>query len=252
MKAMILPAAHKPLRLIETSPPEPGPEQVLIKVLACGVCRTDLHVVDGELPDPKLPLIPGHEVVGCVVAVGGRVERFVGGERVGVPWLGFTCGNCRFCRSGFENLCDRARFTGYQLDGGYAEYLVADQRFCFSLPADISAVHLAPWMCAGLIGYRSLVMAGDGRNLGIYGFGAAAHPRWPVTRGEKSLPLRAMETVRDKSLPGVWARTGRVVPARCLPRRLMPLFCSRPSAIWFPWRCAPSSKEEQRFARAFI
>jgi propanol-preferring alcohol dehydrogenase len=175
MHAMMLTAVRQPLQSSDVPVPEPGPEQVLIQVGACGVCRTDLHVVDGELPKAKLPLILGHEVVGHVVNKGRRVERFADGERVGVPWLGFTCSNCRFCLSDRENLCDRALFTGYQLDGGYAEYILADQRFCFSLPAGVSDVHAAPWMCAGLIGYRSLVMAGDGRNLGIYGFGAAAH-----------------------------------------------------------------------------
>jgi propanol-preferring alcohol dehydrogenase len=144
-------------------------------VKACGVCRTDLHVCDNELTQPKLPLILGHEIVGVVAAVGERVERFQLGDRVGVPWLGGTCGECRFCRRGQENLCEAARFTGYQLDGGYAEFTVADQRFCFPIPAEYSDVEAAPLLCAGLIGYRSLVMCGDARRLGIYGFGAAAH-----------------------------------------------------------------------------
>jgi propanol-preferring alcohol dehydrogenase len=155
--------------------PKPGPEQVLLRVQACGVCRTDLHVVDGELPDPKLPLIPGHEIVGTVMEKGERVERFAIGDRVGVPWLGLTCGSCRFCRSGRENLCDRARFTGYHLDGGYAEYTLADQHYAFALSAAYSDAEAAPLLCAGLIGYRSLVLAGDARRLGLYGFGAAAH-----------------------------------------------------------------------------
>jgi propanol-preferring alcohol dehydrogenase len=175
MQAVLFRAAGQPLQIADVPLPEPGDEEVLIRVHACGVCRTDLHVVDGELPDPKLPLIPGHEVVGQVVALGRRVERFTVGARVGVPWLGHTCGVCRFCRAGKENLCDRARFTGYQIDGGYAEHTVADQRFCFPLEGTTSDVHAAPLMCAGLIGYRSLVMAGDAHNLGIYGFGAAAH-----------------------------------------------------------------------------
>jgi propanol-preferring alcohol dehydrogenase len=148
---------------------------VLVQVRACGVCRTDLHVFDGELPDPKLPLVLGHEIVGVVASLGEGVDRFAVGDRVGVPWLGWTCGECGYCRSGRENLCDRARFTGYQIDGGYAEFACADQRFVFKLPEGYSDAEAAPLLCAGLIGYRSLVMAGDARRLGLYGFGAAAH-----------------------------------------------------------------------------
>jgi propanol-preferring alcohol dehydrogenase len=148
---------------------------VLLRVRACGVCRTDLHVADGELPHPKLPLVLGHEIVGAVVECGPGVERFAPGDRVGVPWLGWTCGACRYCRAGRENLCDQARFTGYQIDGGYAEYAVADERFCLPLPDGYDDVQAAPLLCAGLIGYRALVAAGDGERLGIYGFGAAAH-----------------------------------------------------------------------------
>src|SRR6516165_2674348 len=173
MRAMILPAPRTPLRETDIPVPTPGPEQVLVRVHACGVCRTDLHVADGELPEAKLPLVPGHEIVGIVVKKGERVERFAVGDRVGVPWLGFTCGQCPYCRTGRENLCDQARFTGYQLDGGYAEYTIADQRYCFPLPARYSDAEAAPLLCAGLIGYRSLVLAGDARRLGIYGFGAA-------------------------------------------------------------------------------
>jgi propanol-preferring alcohol dehydrogenase len=175
MRAMLLDAAHSPLRLAELPRPTPGPDQVLVRVSACGVCRTDLHVSDGELPDPKLPLVPGHEVVGTVAGKGERVARFAEGDRVGVPWLGWTCGECPYCRSGRENLCARARFTGYQIDGGYAEYAVADQRYVFSLPEGYGDAEAAPLLCAGLIGYRSLVMAGDADRLGLYGFGAAAH-----------------------------------------------------------------------------
>jgi propanol-preferring alcohol dehydrogenase len=175
MRAMLLDAAHSPLRLAEVPRPAPGPDQVLLRVRACGVCRTDLHVADAELPDPKLPLILGHEVVGTVEARGERVESLAEGARVGVPWLGWTCGECSYCRSGRENLCVRARFTGYQIDGGYAEYAVADQHYVFRLPADYGDAEAAPLLCAGLIGYRSLVMAGDARRLGLYGFGAAAH-----------------------------------------------------------------------------
>ncbi|HKB38718.1 MAG TPA: alcohol dehydrogenase catalytic domain-containing protein, partial [Gemmataceae bacterium] len=151
---MTLEAARTPLREADLPPPQPGPEQVLIRVHACGVCRTDLHVVDGELADPKLPLVPGHEIVGTVAARGERAERFAVGDRVGVPWLGSTCGSCPYCRSGRENLCDRARFTGYQIDGGYAEYTAADQRYCFAVPAQYTDAEAAPLLCAGLIGYR--------------------------------------------------------------------------------------------------
>lgn len=175
MQAMVLHAPHQSLQNEELPLPQPGPEQVLIEVKACGVCRTDLHVIDGELTEPKLPIIPGHEIVGTVVDKGARVERFDVGERVGVPWLGYTCDACVYCRSGRENLCARARFTGYQLDGGYAQYTVADHRYCFAIRGDYSDESAAPLLCAGLIGYRSLRMAGEAKRLGIYGFGAAAH-----------------------------------------------------------------------------
>lgn len=155
--------------------PEPDAHQVLIRVAACGVCRTDLHVVDGELEGGKMPIVPGHEIVGTVEAVGREVDSVAVGTRIGVPWLGWTCGRCSYCRSGRENLCDSARFTGFDLDGGYAEFVVADARFCFPLPEQFDDAHAAPLLCAGLIGYRSLVKAGDAKRLGIYGFGAAAH-----------------------------------------------------------------------------
>jgi len=155
--------------------PAPGPGQLLIRVHACAVCRTDLHVFDGELARPKPALVPGHEIVGTVAACGTGVERFAVGDRVGVPWLGWTCGECRYCRSGRENLCPQARFTGYQIDGGYSEFTVADQRFCFAIPAAYGDIEAAPLLCAGLIGYRSLRMAGEAQRLGLYGFGAAAH-----------------------------------------------------------------------------
>ncbi len=177
MRAMLLDTPRRLLRAADIPRPEPGPGQVLLAVKACGVCRTDLHVLDGELPDPALPLILGHEIVGTVTATGGGpgVDRFGIGDRVGVPWLGWSCGECRYCRSGRENLCDRARFTGYQIDGGYAEYAVADARFCFPLPDHYADLEAAPLLCAGLIGYRSLVAAGEAERLGLYGFGAAAH-----------------------------------------------------------------------------
>ena len=181
---MVLDAPGQPLHEADVPQPVPGPQGVLIRVHACGVCRTDLHVVDGELPEPKLPLVLGHQIVGTVVATGEEVERFVPGDRVGVPWLGYTCGVCRYCRSGRENLCDRARFTGYQIDGGYAAYTVADHRFCFPIPAGYPDLQAAPLLCAGLIGYRCLVMAGDVERLGLYGFGAAAHIITQVARAQ--------------------------------------------------------------------
>lgn len=175
MLAMVLRQAGNPLIAAELPRPTPAEHQLLLRVLACGVCRTDLHVVDGELAHPRLPLVPGHEIIGTVTELGPNCSRFAVGQRVGVPWLGSTCGQCPYCRSGRENLCDRPQFTGYTLDGGYAQYTVADERFCFAVPADYSDVEAAPLMCAGLIGYRSLRMAGDAQRLGLYGFGAAAH-----------------------------------------------------------------------------
>jgi len=175
MRAMLLEKAGEPLRLAQLAVPTPGPGQVLLRVRACAVCRTDLHVVDGELTRPKLPLVPGHEIVATVARLGEGADRFNVGDRVGAPWLGWTCGACSYCRHGQENLCDRAKFTGYTLDGGYADYMVADQRFCFPIPQSYSDAEAAPLLCAGLIGYRSLVKAGRGKRLGIYGFGAAAH-----------------------------------------------------------------------------
>ena len=175
MRAMLFEKIGQPLRQAELVVPKPAAGQVLIRVHACGVCRTDLHVVDGELTQPKLPLIPGHEIVGTIQAKGEGAERFEIGDRVGIPWLGWSCGECSYCLWGQENLCDKARFTGYTIDGGYADYTVADQRFCFRIPDFYSDTEAAPLLCAGLIGYRSLVKAGDGKRLGIYGFGAAAH-----------------------------------------------------------------------------
>lgn len=175
MLAMVLEEQGQPLRAAELPRPNPGEGQVQLAVRACAVCRTDLHVADGDLVDPKLPLVLGHEIVGEVVKTGPGVTRLAAGDRVGVPWLGWTCGTCAYCRSGRENLCDEARFTGYQIDGGFAEFAVADERFCFSLPVGLDDLHAAPLLCAGLIGYRSLVAAGDARRLGLYGFGAAAH-----------------------------------------------------------------------------
>lgn len=172
---MLLEAPGRALRLADVATPSVGPGQLVLQVRACGVCRTDLHVVDGELAHPKLPLIPGHEIIGMVVERGANAERFRIGERIGVPWLGHTCGGCRYCATGRENLCDHPRFTGYDIDGGYAQYALADERYCFAIPPAYDDGAAAPLMCAGLIGYRALAMAGDARRLGIYGFGAAAH-----------------------------------------------------------------------------
>jgi alcohol dehydrogenase, propanol-preferring len=175
MRAMVLERQREPLRPLELPDPEPGPGQVLLRVHTCGVCRTDLHIVDGDLTEPKLPLVPGHQIVGTVFGVGEGAERFGLGGRVGVPWLGWTDGTCRYCLSGRENLCDRARFTGYDLDGGYAEQVVADERYCFPIPAGYPDLQAAPLLCAGLIGYRAMRLVGDAERVGFYGFGAAAH-----------------------------------------------------------------------------
>ncbi|HKK16181.1 MAG TPA: zinc-dependent alcohol dehydrogenase family protein [Gammaproteobacteria bacterium] len=175
MQAMLLRAQGQPLEPADCPLPSCAAEEILIKVHACAVCRTDLHVCDGDLKDPDLPLIPGHEIVGEVVASGKDVSGYTEGQRVGVPWLGYTCGQCDFCRQGQENLCDKARFTGYQIDGGYAEYTVAHQQYVFSLPDSMDDIHVAPLLCAGLIGYRAFAMAGRAHRIGMYGFGAAAH-----------------------------------------------------------------------------
>lgn len=175
MRAMRFDEKGKPLRLEEFPTPDPGPGQIRVSIKACAVCRTDLHVVDGDLTDPKHPVTPGHEIIGLVDSVGEGVTRFKPGERVGIPWLGWTCGECDYCRRGEENLCPHARFTGYQIDGGFATHVIADARYCFAIPERYSDEEAAPLMCAGLIGYRALKMAGSGKRLGLYGFGAAAH-----------------------------------------------------------------------------
>ena len=184
MQGMVLRSVGQPLVRSEVSAPRPSAGEVLVRVAACAVCRTDLHVVDGELPHPKLPLIPGHEIVGRIEELGEGVDAFRTSERVGIPWLGWTCGECNFCRSDRENLCRRARFTGYTLDGGYAGYVAADARFCFRIPESYGDVSAAPLLCAGLIGYRSLRKAGDAKRLGLYGFGAAAHIVAQIARHE--------------------------------------------------------------------
>jgi alcohol dehydrogenase, propanol-preferring len=175
VRAMILDVPGEPLRVAQVPVPEPGEGQLLLRVHCCAVCRTDLHVVDGELPHPRLPLIPGHQIVGTVQKISERADGFTVGDRVGVPWLGWTDGECRYCLSGRENLCENARFTGYQIDGGYAEYALADTRFCFPIPESYPDLQAAPLLCAGLIGHRSLRFAGDAERLGLYGFGASAH-----------------------------------------------------------------------------
>jgi propanol-preferring alcohol dehydrogenase len=227
MQAMVLEAAHRPLKATELPVPEPGPDQILLKVLACGVCRTDLHIYDGELDHPKLPLVPGHEIVGRVEALGANVEGFEIGERVGVPWLGYTDGTCPYCRMGRENLCDHPRFTGYQIDGGYAAYTVADARYCFKLPEGYSDAEAAPLLCAGLIGYRSLKMAddalhGETKRLGIYGFGAAAHIVAQVARAQ-GCEIYAFTSPGDtkaqdfaRALGAVWAGGSDEAPPELL------------------------------------
>jgi propanol-preferring alcohol dehydrogenase len=227
MRAMLLDAPRQPLRPAELAMPSPGPDEVLIRVHACGVCRTDLHVADGELTRPKLPLVLGHEVVGTVVARGARVDDLAVGERVGVPWLGWTCGACTYCRGGQENLCDAARFTGYQIDGGYAEYARADRRFAFRLPARYGDVEAAPLLCAGLIGYRALRMAGDPATLGIYGFGAAAHivAQVAVQQGRRVFAFtRAGDTEAQdfaRALGAAWADASTEPPPEPLDAALL-------------------------------
>jgi propanol-preferring alcohol dehydrogenase len=218
MRAMVLQKPREPLHLTEMSIRQPGPGQVQIQIRACAVCRTDLHVIDGELTQPKLPLIPGHEIVGIVSALGNEVEHFKIGDRLGVPWLGWTCGVCQFCKSGRENLCERALFTGYTLDGGYAEYTVADCRFCFPIPVRYSDADAAPLLCAGLIGYRSFVKTGDAHRIGIYGFGAAAHIITQVALSQGRSIYAFTRSGDDagqafaKSLGAVWAGASESAP----------------------------------------
>lgn len=215
---MVLEKPRTPLRAMDVEKPRPGAGQVLIQVTACGVCRTDLHVVDGELPNPKLPLVPGHEIVGNVVEAGNSANWFNVGARVGVPWLGWTCGECAFCLSDRENLCERARFTGYTLDGGYAEYVVADERFCFPIPNKCSDAEAAPLLCAGLIGYRSLMKTGNAKRVGLYGFGAAAHIITQVARyqGREIFAFTRPGDLEGqqfaKSLGAAWAAGSETLP----------------------------------------
>ncbi len=218
MRAMVLDNPGDALRLREIPKPTPKTGEALIKVHACGVCRTDLHVVDGDLTEPALPIVPGHQIVGTVEAVGDGVTSLAIGQRVGVPWLGGSCGECRYCRSERENLCDHARYTGYQINGGFAEYCTADSHFCFPIPEDYPDLQAAPLLCAGLIGYRSLRMAGDGRRLGFYGFGAAAHILIQVARFEGrqvcafTRPGDTDSQTFAKKLGAVWAGDSNQLP----------------------------------------
>ncbi len=209
MRAMLLHGPRAPLSLERVPVSDPGPRQVLLRVHACGVCRTDLHIADGEIADCPYPVTPGHEIVGVVAAAGAAVERYREGDRVGVPWLGATCGACDYCRSGRENLCDRARFTGCHLPGGYAEYVLADERYAFPLPARYGDAHAAPLLCAGLIGYRSLKLAGEARRLGLYGFGAAAHIVAQVARAE-GREIYAFTRAGDAAAQALALRLGAV------------------------------------------
>ena len=227
MRAQLLTAPGRPLAAAHLPTPVAGPGQVLIAVRACGVCRTDLHVFDGDLADPKLPLVLGHEIVGTVAEAGAGVDRFCKGDRVGVPWLGWTCGSCEYCRSGRENLCDRARFTGYHIDGGYAEFAVADQRYCFAIDSRYGDIEAAPLLCAGLIGYRSLRLAGDGQRLGIYGFGAAAHIVAQVARHQHrrvfAFTRPGDKAAQDfaRSLGAEWAGASTAMPPEPLDAALI-------------------------------
>lgn len=221
MRAMVLEKPGAPLRLIEKPDPVPGPGEVLVKVAACGVCRTDLHVVDGDLTEAKLPIIPGHEIIGTVSKLGAGVSNFKPGDRVGIPWLGHTCGHCGFCHSGAENLCDEPGFTGYQIDGGYADMTIADADFCFPIGGEYSDAEIAPLMCAGLIGYRSLSMVGDNvSRIGIYGFGAAAHIVTQVA-GYQNQEVYAFTSPGDQTaqqfaleMGAVWAADSDKAPPR--------------------------------------
>ena len=218
MLAMVLERPREPLRLREVLIPSPGPGRILLKVAACGVCRTDLHIFDGDLMNPKLPLIPGHEIVGRVVELGGGVVGYEIGDRVGVPWLGYTCETCCYCKSGRENLCENARFTGYTIDGGYAEYALADVRYAFPIPEGYSDANAAPLLCAGLIGYRAYRMAGDAERIGMYGFGAAAHviAQVAVHQGKKvyafTRPGDREKQTFALSLGATWAGDSTALP----------------------------------------
>jgi alcohol dehydrogenase, propanol-preferring len=222
MQAMVLESTKTSLRQTNLPQPKPGQGQILVRICACAVCRTDLEVSEGSLPNPKLPLVLGHQVVGRVVETGPRAERFKSGDRVGIPWMGWTCGECRYCRSGRENLCEKAKFNGYTRDGGYAEYMVANEPFCFAIPESYSDTHAAPLLCAGLIGYRSFVKAGDAERVGIYGFGAAAHIicQVAVHQGRKVFAFTRPGDEKGqnfaRSLGAVWAGDSKTQPPELL------------------------------------
>jgi propanol-preferring alcohol dehydrogenase len=239
MRAMVLEKAGEPLTLKIIPLPRPAAGQVLVKVLACGVCRTDLHIVDGELNHPKLPLVPGHEIVGQVAATGEQVTRLGVGDRIGVPWLAYTCGSCKYCLNGRENLCEHAEFTGYTLDGGYAEYMVAHAAYCFKLPPDHTGPEAAPLLCAGLIGFRSYRMAeSSARNIGLYGFGAAAHIliQVAVRQGKQVFAFtRPGDTMQGRFLPGASARPGLAEATGSRRKNSMRRSCSRRLANWYRW-----------------
>ncbi len=253
MQAMVLERLGEPLKLVERPDPLPGDGEVRVRVAACGVCRTDLHVVDGELPNPKLPIVPGHEIVGRVDAVGAGVNALKAGMRVGIPWLGRTCGRCPYCREGRENLCDHPMFTGYTRDGGYASHVVADARYVFRLPESGDDVATAPLLCAGLIGWRSLRLAGEGKKIGFYGFGAAAHiiaqvARWQgrdVYAFTRSGDVAAQAFAQDSAQSGPAARTTRRPTRSTAPSSM------RRSAHWFRRRCARCVKAAASSAPEF-
>ena len=244
MRAMVLEGPGQAVQMRCLPRPQPGPDELLVKIAACAVCRTDLHVVDGELPDPKLPIIPGHEIIGRVVACGANVRNFSIGERVGIPWLGWTCGHCRYCRSGQENLCTTAKFTGYQINGGYAEYTVADARYCFRIPATYSDVEAAPLLCAGLIGYRALKMTEDAERVGIYGFGAAAHivAQILVHQRRKLFAFTRPGIPWPRISPGGWVLHGQAIRTWPRPRNSMRLSFLHRQGRW----CLPHC---ERFVR---
>lgn len=244
MRAMLLDAPQQPLRLARIPVPVPSDHEVLLRVTACGVCRTDLHIADGELPSHKSPLTMGHEIVGIVVRAGAHAHAVAVGDRVGVPWLGGTCGHCGYCESSHENLCDDARFTGYDRDGGYAEYVVADARYCFRIPDKYDDLHAAPLLCAGLIGYRAYAMAGRAERIGIYGFGAAAHIIAQVARqqGRQVYAFTRPGDTRSQafalSLGAVWAGDSGAVPPAVLDAAII----FAPSGVLVPQALAATRK----------
>jgi len=240
MQAMVFEEIGKPLALKEMPLPEPTAYQVLVKVIACGICRTDLHIIDGELNQPKLPLIPGHEILGQVVLIGEQVSGIEPGDIVGIPWLGYTCGKCKYCKSGKENLCENAEFTGYTIDGGYAQYTIAHYQYCFQLPVNYTGPEAAPLLCAGLIGYPSYRMANNhAQNIGLYGFGAAAHIiiQIAIHERKKVLRLHAREIPQASNSHSGSVLPGRAGPIRSFPKNRTPLLFLRPPENSFQKHC---------------